>query len=359
MKAESVQELVAGLAGKRVLVVGDVMLDEYVAGKVGRVSQEAPVPVVETEHRRWTPGGAANAAANVTALGGRAVLVGVVGHDAQARRLREVLSRRGVQTEALLVDRQRPTTTKSRIVAGGQQIVRVDTEHRAALSETLEDLLLRRSRRCLQRADACILSDYGKGVVSPRLARCLISMLRRAGKPVVVDPKGADYAKYGGATVITPNLQEAQRALRLDPGEETDVLDMGRRLLKVVEGSALLITRGSQGMSLFREGAPPMYVPTEAQEVFDVTGAGDTVVGTLALALAGGAPLEQAVQLANHAAGVVVGQFGTSTVTPEDLAGAGLAARRSIPQTGSRRATHTGTRARARGRVPEMERLTR
>jgi D-beta-D-heptose 7-phosphate kinase/D-beta-D-heptose 1-phosphate adenosyltransferase len=311
--------LSAELAGKRVLVIGDVMLDEYLSGRVRRVSQEAPVPVVQARNRTCVPGGAANAAANVVALGGRAVLGGVVGRDSRAGRLREVLEQHGVETDALVVDPQRPTTTKARIVAHGQQIVRVDTEQCAPLPAPLEDILLRRSRRALETADACILSDYDKGVVSTHLAECLIGAARRAGKPIVVDPKGTYFAKYRGATVITPNLQEAQRALKREAREDADLLRIGRQLLEIVEGSALLITRGAQGMSLLRNGFAPMYIPTEARDVFDVTGAGDTVVGTLALALAADIPLERAVQLANHAAGIVVGKFGTATVTSEDL----------------------------------------
>jgi len=335
LSGKTPQDLLASLSGKRVLVVGDVMLDEYLSGQVRRVSQEAPVPVVEARSRTWVPGGAANAAANVVALGGRAVLGGVVGCDRQAKQLREVLGQRGVETDVLVVDRQRPTTTKTRIVAHGQQVVRVDTERRTALPAPLEYLLLRRSRRCLQNVDACILSDYEKGVVSPRLAERFISMARRAGKPVVVDPKGTNYAKYRGATVITPNLHEAQRALSREANDEADMLETGRLLLDVVEGSALLITRGAQGMSLFRNGSPPVYIPTEARNVFDVTGAGDTVVSTLALALAAGVSLEQAVQLANQAAGIVVGRPGTSTVTPEDLVNAAPAAKQIRPHMAS------------------------
>ena len=321
MKDETPLARLARLSGRSVLVVGDVMLDEYVWGNVRRISQEAPVPVVEMCRRTRAPGGAANAAANVIALGGKAVLGGVVGRDRQAEQLCESLVERGVETGGLVADDGRPTTTKTRIVAHGQQIVRVDHERPTPLSARVEDVLLQRTWECLQNVDACVLSDYDKGVVSARLARRLICMARRSGKPVVVDPKGTDYAKYRGATVITPNLHEAQRALSREASHDIDVPEAGRLLLDILPDTAVLITRGAQGMSLFSSGIPPVYVPTEARNVFDVTGAGDTVVGALALALAAELPLEQAVQLANRAAGIVVGKSGTATATLEDLAG--------------------------------------
>jgi len=318
-------------AGKRILVVGDVMLDEYVWGEVRRVSPEAPVPVVEIRRRTHGPGGAANAAANVVSLGGRATLGGVVGEDRSAEQLREALCECGIKPDALVVDDGRPTTTKTRIVAHGQQLVRVDGEERMPLSLAMEDALLERAERCLRAASACILSDYDKGVVSGRLAKLLIAMARRENKPVVVDPKGMNFAKYRGATVITPNVREAERALDREMNGDGDVPELGRRLLDIVGPSAVLITRGAEGMSLFSSGAPPRYIPTVARNVFDVTGAGDTVVATLALALAAAVPLERAVQLANEAAGIVVGKVGTAAVTPGDLVSGVAAAPQFTP----------------------------
>ena len=319
MKDRTLHDILAAFPGKRVLVVGDVMLDEYIWGEVRRISPEAPVPVVEVHRRTYAPGGAANTARNVVSLSGRALLAGVVGRDQQAEKLREALTRCGVDAEGLFVDDERPTTTKTRIVAYNQQIVRVDSEQRAPLRIELEDTLLRWVEKRLAEADACVLSDYDKGVVSPRLAECFIRLACEAGNPVIVDPKGTDYTKYRGATLVTPNVHEAERALNHEINGDSDLLEVGQRVLDILEGSALLITRGSQGMSLFLNGAEPTHVPAVARNVFDVTGAGDTVVSALALALAAGAAFEDAARLANLAASIVVGKVGTATVTRDEL----------------------------------------
>ena len=248
------------------------------------------------------------------------LLGGVVGNDAQAGLLRDVLGRSGVDASGLVVDQNRPTTTKSRIMAHHQQVVRVDSEDRSPLPPAVENDLLAWSEHHLPRVDACIVSDYAKGVISPRLAETVLRSARQAGKPVVVDPKGTDYRKYRGATVLKPNIHEAEQVVGLAIHDEADLEEAGHILLDLVEGSALLITRGPQGMSLLRPGEQPLHIPAVTQEVFDVTGAGDTVVSTLALALAAGASLEQAAYLANQAAGIVVRSLGTSTVPWNDLA---------------------------------------
>jgi D-beta-D-heptose 7-phosphate kinase/D-beta-D-heptose 1-phosphate adenosyltransferase len=309
----------AALPGKRVLIVGDVMLDEYVWGEVRRISPEAPVPVVEISRRTYVPGGAANVASNVVSLDGRAILGGVVGGDPQAELLQAALEERGVGAEGLVVDDERPTTTKTRIVAHSQQVVRVDSEQRTPLRIELEETLLRWVEKRLVEADAFVLSDYGKGVVSTRLAERFIRLAWEAGKPVIVDPKGTNYAKYSGATVVTPNVHEAERAINHDIKDDADLLRVGQELLKILNGSAMLITRGAEGMSLLLNGADAVHIPAVARNVFDVTGAGDTVVSTLAVALAAGATLQQAARLANMAAGIVVGKVGTATVTLDEL----------------------------------------
>ncbi len=315
----SLSELLAAFPGRRVLVLGDVMLDEYIWGEVRRISPEAPVVVVEVRRRSFVPGGAANTAANVAALGGRPVLVGVVGADHAAASLREVLARGGTDPDGLVADPARSTTTKSRIVAHNQQVARLDVEERAPLPPALEDALLAAVQRHLPRAEACIVSDYAKGVVTPRLARELIRLARQAGRPVVVDPKGADYAKYRGATVVKPNLHEAERCAKVEITGETTLREAAGRLIELLGGSALLVTRGAEGMSLFRPGETPLHVPAVVRNVFDVTGAGDTVAGTLAMGLAARGPLELAIQLANRAASIVVGKVGTATVTCDEL----------------------------------------
>jgi D-glycero-beta-D-manno-heptose-7-phosphate kinase len=321
MSDNHLQDVLRALPGKRVLVAGDLMMDEYIMGSVRRISPEAPVPVVEIQRRTHVPGGAANTAANVAGLGGRPVLVGVVGQDPAGAHLREAVEKRGVCTDGLVVDADRPTTTKTRIVAHSQQVVRVDQEERAPLPRHTEDKLLRAAAACLENVDACVVSDYAKGVVSARFAEHLIASARRAGKPVVVDPKGTAYEKYRGATVVKPNVHEAGQVLNCEMDGIAALLRAGRDLLALLEGSAVLITRGAQGMSLFLDGVQPLHIPAEARDVYDVTGAGDTVASTLGLALAAGASLTQAARLANRAAAVVVGKVGTTAVRLHDLLG--------------------------------------
>jgi D-beta-D-heptose 7-phosphate kinase/D-beta-D-heptose 1-phosphate adenosyltransferase len=319
MKDRVLLELLDGFPGKRILVVGDVMLDEYLWGDVRRISPEAPVPVVAIQRQTYMGGGAANTAANIVSLGAEALLGGVVGRDPYAGKLREVLGQTGAIPAGLIEDAGRPTTTKTRIVAHSQQVVRVDREQAVPLPTHVEEALLGWVEEQIPSADACILSDYAKGVVSPRLAECLIRMARQARKPIVVDPKGTDYAKYRGATVVKPNVHEVERSLRQEIHNDPGLRKAGQVLLDLLGGAALLITRGPQGMSLFRDGEEPVDIPTFARNVYDVTGAGDTVVSTLALSLSAGATLEEAAHLANRAAGIVVGKVGTSTVTPAEL----------------------------------------
>jgi D-beta-D-heptose 7-phosphate kinase/D-beta-D-heptose 1-phosphate adenosyltransferase len=319
MKVTPFRELLAAFPGQRVLIVGDVMLDEFIWGDVRRISPEAPVPVVEIQRRTYVPGGAANTAANVVSLGGVALLGGVVGRDHQAEQLGAALRQSGVEAEGLIGCDGRQTTTKTRILAHSQQVVRIDSEQRAPLSVAEEDRLLQWVETRLPGVGACVLSDYAKGVVSPRVAEHLIQMARQAGKPVVVDPKGTGYAKYRGATVVKPNVHEAERFAKQEITDESSLLEVGRQLAEVLDGSAVLITRGAQGMSLFRSGFSPAHIPAVAHNVFDVTGAGDTVISTLAMALAAGSTPEQATHLANRAASIVVGKVGTATVTLEEI----------------------------------------
>jgi D-beta-D-heptose 7-phosphate kinase/D-beta-D-heptose 1-phosphate adenosyltransferase len=325
----SVRSVLEGFPGKRLLVLGDVMLDENLWGEVRRVSPEAPVPVVELRRQTFVPGGAANSAANAVGLGGIALLGGVVGADGPAARLREGLGQLGVDTAGLIVDHSRPTTTKTRVVAHSQQVLRIDREVRTPISPAIEHQLLAWVELTIGSVGACVISDYAKGVVSPKLAREVLRLARSAGTPVVVDPKGVDYRRYQGATVITPNLSEAEQAARLPVQGPTDLRAVGRRLRSELPGTAILITRGGEGMTLFTSEDEVVHVPAEAQAVFDVTGAGDTASATLALALAAGAPLTLAVRLANRAAGVVVGKVGTTAITLAEL----RRARRTSPAT--------------------------
>jgi D-glycero-beta-D-manno-heptose-7-phosphate kinase len=313
------RKLLAAMRGRPLIVVGDVMLDEFVWGKVARISPEAPVPVVEVASESRHVGGAGNVARNVRALQGAAFLVGVVGRDAAAQRIRAELEAAGVRFALVSADDGRPTTVKTRIIAHQQQIVRTDRECADAISTALADELLARIHEALPSAGGVIVSDYQKGVVTPRVMRAIVSAARRRHVPVLVDPKVRHFALYRRATVVTPNQNEAELASGLRIRSEEDLSAAGHRLLKMLDAEALLITRGEQGMDLFCRGRRPMHVPTFAREVYDVTGAGDTVIATLALALAAGARMPEAAVLANCAAGVVVGKVGTATTSQEEL----------------------------------------
>ena len=319
MKSETLEDIVASFDSKRILIVGDVMLDEYIWGGVSRISPEAPVPVVEIKNRTFAPGGAANVAANVASFLGRAFLGGVIGKDTQGTQLRETLVQMGIDTSGLFADVKRPTTTKTRVIAHHQQVVRIDLEHKTSLLPQLEDKLLQWIEKHSRNVAACIVSDYAKGVVSRRLSENLIRLFQAAKKPIVVDPKGTDYVKYKHATVVTPNVQEAVGVVGGEIDSPSGLLKVGRKLLNILEGSAVLITRGAEGMSLFQKGKVVLHVRAVPRHVFDVTGAGDTVVSVLGIALAAGVKLEWAAELANLAANIVVGKVGTATVTMREL----------------------------------------
>ncbi len=317
---DSPADLLPRFAGCPVLVVGDLMLDEFVWGSVTRISPEAPVPVVEVSRRSFVPGGAANTAANIGSLGGTPVVAGLVGDDPAGTRVAELLAAGGVDVGPVVRDPARPTTTKTRVIAHNQQVVRIDHETPGAPAEAIADALLDRIAAALPGVRGCVVSDYGKGVVTPRFMRRLVELCRAAGLPVVVDPKGDDYQKYRGATVVKPNQLEAGRVLHRDLRTEGDIASAGADLLAALApGTAVLITRGAQGMSLFEPGRDPIHVPAQAREVYDVTGAGDTVAGVLALALAGGGTLPAACRLASLAAAIVVGKVGTAACTFAEL----------------------------------------
>ena len=297
--------------GFGVLVVGDVMLDEEVRGVSRRLSPEAPVPVVEAGEVRSVPGGAGNVAANVAALGGVPTLLGVVGDDGAGDRLRARLG----EFAGLIADPSRPTTVKTRVFAGGRHVVRLDAESTAPVSAAVEADLLAAATVALARVRACVVSDYGKGVVTPSLAAAVIRRAAWAGVPVVVDPKGTDYAKYRGATLVKPNQLEAGKALGRDLRTDADVERAGADLRAFLgSGTAVLVTRGPGGMSLFEPGRKPFHVPALAREVYDVTGAGDTVAAAVAVALGAGMGTREACRLAASAAADVVGRVGTAIV---------------------------------------------
>lgn len=318
------ETLLSGFARGKVLVVGDLFADEYVTGEVTRISREAPVLILAHRESTVFPGGAANAAANIASLGGGVDMAGVVGEDLMAGQLKAELNRRGVGTDLSLPDASRPTTTKSRISASSQQsvtqqIVRVDREKRHALDPAIEDRLLGAIRERLSGYDAVLLSDYGNGVLTPRVITEMLEMVTRAGKVLAVDSQG-DLRRFPGAWVVTPNQPEAESVVGFRIMDETTLRQAGQKILDEARVKSVLITRGGAGMALFEQGGALAQIPAfNRSEVFDVTGAGDTVVGTLTLALAAGATMREAVILANLAASIVVRRFGTSVTNPVEM----------------------------------------
>jgi D-beta-D-heptose 7-phosphate kinase/D-beta-D-heptose 1-phosphate adenosyltransferase len=297
----------------RVLVVGDVMLDRYWHGKATRVSPEAPVPVVKVGNEEGRPGGAGNVALNIAALGSAASLIGVIGADANGEDLRSRLAAAGVYCD-FLTSADKPTITKLRVISQHQQLIRLDFEE----NHDGLDLngILDRVAALLDNIQALVLSDYGKGVLTN--AEPFIKLGRDRNIPIIVDPKGADFGKYRGATIITPNLAEFEAVVGNCANEDA-LVEKGQQLLRELDVEALLITRGEHGMTLLRPDAAELHLPARAQEVFDVTGAGDTVVSVLAASLAAGEPLPEATALANLAAGLVVGKLGTAAISGPEL----------------------------------------
>jgi D-beta-D-heptose 7-phosphate kinase/D-beta-D-heptose 1-phosphate adenosyltransferase len=296
------------------------MLDEYMWGTVSRISPEAPVPVVAVRSESLKVGGAANVAANVSALGGQAALIGLVGNDAAAERLGHELELAGVKSDGLIVDRSRPTTLKSRVVAGSQHVVRFDRESDAPASRAVRARVVAAVRERLPEAEVLLISDYAKGLVGPGLVREVLALAARSRTLVAVDPKVHHLPLFRGVTVVAPNHHEAAAAAHIPVRGEADLIRVGRVLLRRLKVRAVLITRGEHGMSLFEGGKPVVHIPTVAREVYDVTGAGDTVMSALSLALAAGAGMHEAAVIANFAAGVVVGKRGTATVARTELA---------------------------------------
>jgi D-beta-D-heptose 7-phosphate kinase/D-beta-D-heptose 1-phosphate adenosyltransferase len=295
------------------------MLDEFIFGRVRRISPEAPVPVVEVERQMLALGGAGNVVNNLVALGARPLPLGVVGDDTDAERMRQVFAGIGVATDGLIADGSRPTTLKTRIIAHNQQVVRADRESRKATNPEVEDRLVEIFTRELATADAVVVSDYSKGLLTDRLLNLTLNAAWARNVMVCLDPKRRNFAAYQPLTVITPNNQEAAEAAGMIIEDEATLIEAGRRILTDVGCRAVLVTRGEEGMSLFTVDGAVTHIPTVAREVYDVTGAGDTVIATLTLVLATGASFREAAVMANHAAGVVVGKLGTATVSHEEL----------------------------------------
>ena len=328
LSATRVRELLSAATRSRVLVVGDVMLDQFTWGKVTRISPEAPVPVVEFDRESFMPGGAANVARNLAALETPTELFGVVGHDTAANHVRDLLASQKVDCRGLVAEVGRHTSTKTRIVAHQQQVVRVDRESRHDLKPATTLRLLAALEKSVQKADAVIVGDYGKGVVTQALLDGLKKLCRGRGVWLSLDPKPVHHLKLEGLSLITPNRKEAFELAGLsddtrnpDPLHDTALMKTAEALLTKLQPALLLITLGELGMLLCQRHEKPFHIPTVAQEVFDVSGAGDTVIASFTLAIAAGAAPVEAAIFSNHAAGIVVGKVGTATVVPEELVG--------------------------------------
>jgi len=319
MNFQRAQSILEQFSGCRLVVLGDLMLDEFIWGEVRRISPEAPVPVVEVKRETWHLGGAGNVVSNLIDLGAQAMPIGIIGDDEAGRLLQKRFSEQKTNTDGLIVDQSRPTTRKSRIVAHSQQMVRADRENRTPIDSSIEEKVIAAFNSALASADAIIISDYDKGLLTPRLLETVIAETKAQEKFICLDPKIRNFSSYRKVDVITPNQLEAERASGIEITGDDSLLAAAHLIRDRLDCGNVLITRGEYGMSLLDAEDRLTQIPTVAREVFDVTGAGDTVIATLALAMAAGAGIVEAAIIANHAAGLVVGKVGTATISRADL----------------------------------------
>ncbi len=319
VKTRELKKIIRRFGKAKLLVVGDLILDHYIFGQVERISPEAPVPVVWANREKYLGGGTANVGLNLIDLDAEVTLCGVVGEDYFGRVIMSILRSKGIDTSLIVQDKQRPTTLKTRVIAQHQQVVRVDWESTEEVSLEVCDTIIRKIKRKIDKFDAVILEDYGKGVINPYLAERLVNLAKEKGKIITVDPKEEHFDFYEGVTALTPNLKEAECAANFRIKNEAEIELLGDVIIEKLSPQALLITMGDKGMRLFVDKKKSFHIPTTALEVFDVTGAGDTVIAVFTLALASGASFLEATVLANIAAGVVVGKLGASTTHPSEL----------------------------------------
>ena len=313
-------DLIPKFTRHKIIVLGDLMIDKFVWGKVSRISPEAPVPVVEITRESYAFGGAGNVANNLLGLGADVALVGVVGNDTSGEKLFNEFLEKKMDVRGIIRDDERPTIVKTRIIASHQQIVRVDKEIKGDFSQRIINNIIQTLERIIPEAHALIISDYGKGVVNRPVLTKAIALANRHKIPVTVDPKIEHFLRYRKVSCITPNMAEAIAGMRChDVSGEKEIYELGKNILKRLQSESVLITRGEKGMTLFEPGNKITHIPTRAKEVYDVTGAGDTVISTFTLALAAKASFIEAAEISNFAAGVVVGKLGTATVSPEEL----------------------------------------
>ncbi|MDO8526026.1 MAG: D-glycero-beta-D-manno-heptose-7-phosphate kinase [Candidatus Omnitrophota bacterium] len=314
-----IKDNVGNFKRARVLVVGDLILDEFLWGDVSRISPEAPVPVVWVKKESFMPGGASNVANNLISLGARVYLAGVVGDDERGGILKGELEQKGVDTTGIVTDDSRPTVLKTRVVARHQQVVRIDRERADPLDAGVVAKLIKYIESIIKDIDAVIIEDYGKGVITSELLGKIVPIAKRRNKIISVDPKEEHFKYYRGISVITPNNHEASRAVGFEIKDDATLVRAGEALLKKLNCKIALITLGENGMAVFQKAKPMKHIPTVAQEVFDVSGAGDTVIASYTLSLAAGADPITAAHIANCAAGIVVGKVGIAVVTPGEL----------------------------------------
>jgi len=313
------KEYIDRFSEARVLVIGDIIMDEYVWGEVARISPEAPVPVVEVKRETKMLGGAANVIRNIATLGATPILCGVIGNDRTGRETLDEMARMNLTSDGIITEESRPTSIKTRVVAQNQQVVRFDRESRADIRSESIQKLLGFMKKTLNSIDAIVVSDYGKGVVSAPLMKGLRQLVRDDSVVIAVDPKTGNFEYYYGVDVITPNHHEAATFCRFEISDQKTLVQAGNHMLKELDCRSVLITQGKEGMTLFEKGGDMTHISTLAKKIYDVTGAGDTVIGTFSLGLASGLDLRSAAIISNFAAGIVVGEVGTSTVSAEDL----------------------------------------
>ncbi|MFQ6104377.1 MAG: D-glycero-beta-D-manno-heptose-7-phosphate kinase [Candidatus Glassbacteria bacterium] len=312
-------QILEAMRGRKILIIGDVMMDMYILGTVSRISPEAPVPVVNIKSEKVALGGAANVASNIKALGGIPVMVGVVGTDDTARTFKDTVESKDISTEFLVTDSERPTTKKTRVVAHNQQVVRIDQEQSQDISKVVEKKVLATANSLMKQADAVLLEDYNKGLLTTRVIGESIKSAQELGKAITVDPKTRNFFDFSGATLFKPNEKELLGAVGEVLAERMDDEGFLRRVKRRIGCKNLLITRGDRGMTLIGQDGTFFSIPTVAREVYDVSGAGDTVISTATLALSVGATSKEAAIVANYAAGVEVSKWGVAAITPEEI----------------------------------------
>jgi D-beta-D-heptose 7-phosphate kinase/D-beta-D-heptose 1-phosphate adenosyltransferase len=313
-------DLIEAFKKQSILIIGDTMVDKFIWGTVKRISPEAPVPVVEVTRESEVLGGAGNVAANIAALGAKAYIISAIGEDETAASLKRLLQERGISSDYLVKDPNKPTIIKTRIIAASQQVVRVDKEIKGAFHPSIEEKIIRNIEEIIPKSTGVIISDYGKGIVGDKVLKKAIELSKKAQIPITVDPKLDNFKKYRGVDSITPNTKEAIEGMKASNIEtQEDIARLGTDILNLLESKSVLITRSEKGMMLIEPNGKITNIPTRAKEVYDVTGAGDTVISTMTLALAAKADFISAAEIANFAAGIVVAKIGTATASPQEL----------------------------------------